>query len=122
MHRASRIVPASTAARYMKRFPPGALAVMDFDVTTLQAIALLCFNEKPSMTFGEICNEMGMAESDEGKYVMKRVLHPLSCAKDHDILVKTPKYGRFLGVVMVCVRGAPYAHLSLADVQEQEYR
>ena len=94
----------------------------DFDVTTLQAIALLCFNEKPSMTFGEICNEMGMAESDEGKYVMKRVLHPLSCAKDHDILVKTPKYGRFLGVVMVCVRVAPCAHLSLADVQEQEYR
>ena len=36
MHRASRIVPASTAARYMKRFPPGALAVMDFDVTTLK--------------------------------------------------------------------------------------
>lgn len=63
----------------------------EFDVTTLQAIALLCFNEKETWTFNDLCTAMGLGGDTSCVYTAKRVLHPLSCAKEHDILIKKPK-------------------------------
>ena len=61
------------------------------DVTTLQAVALLCFNERESWPFLELAKAMGLGGDETSLHCAKRILHPLSCAKDRDILTKTPK-------------------------------
>jgi len=61
----------------------------DFQVTTLQAIAMLVFNgikEDEALAFGEIQNRLGGLETE----ILKRVLHSLSCQKVH-VLNKEPE-------------------------------
>ena len=61
----------------------------DFQVTTLQALAMLVFNDLGSssqaLTFSQIKEKMGNVEVE----VMKRVLHSLACQKIH-VLNKEP--------------------------------
>jgi cullin 1 len=61
----------------------------DFQVTTLQALAMLVFNgvkEDEALSFGEVQSRLGGLEVE----VAKRVLHSLSCQKIH-VLNKEPE-------------------------------
>uniref|UniRef100_A0A7S1TYF3 Cullin family profile domain-containing protein n=1 Tax=Phaeomonas parva TaxID=124430 RepID=A0A7S1TYF3_9STRA len=57
----------------------------DFEVTTLQAVAIKLFNTNDTMSFGEIKEALNADD-----VVLKRILHSLSCTK-HKVLRKTPK-------------------------------
>lgn len=60
--------------------------VYDLNVTTLQAVALLLFNETatPSLTFEIICESLNLSQD-----VVKRILHSLSCGA-YKVLAKMP--------------------------------
>jgi len=62
----------------------------DFQVTTLQAVAMLVFNRvadgKESLTFKQVNELLGNLEVD----VAKKILHSLSCQKNVRVLVKEP--------------------------------
>lgn len=62
----------------------------DINVTTLQAVVLLLFNEHKQLTFLELVKELGLQDQNAAEYT-KRVIHTLSCAKGLHIISKTPK-------------------------------
>jgi cullin 1 len=58
----------------------------DLQVTTLQAMLLLSFNEDTSFSFSALHNMLNMPED-----ILKRVLHSLSCGKFKILLRLQPE-------------------------------